>query len=100
MLTRWVELGVTVIDFAGAVIVLVYCVLGIGVVLRERDPAKARRLVAMGAISGLTFKLAATLLHTLVVTSWSQVGMLAIVVVLKTVLKWTFARERERLPES
>ncbi|MOA70375.1 hypothetical protein D3C78_1992050 [compost metagenome] len=53
----------------------------------------------MGAISGLTFKLAATLLHTLVVTSWSQVGMLAFVVGLKTVLKWTFVRERGRLPE-
>lgn len=99
MLARWVDLGVAVIDFAGAVIVMVYCVVAIGVVLRERDPAKARHLVAMGAISGLTFKLAATLLHTLVVTSWSQVGMLAFVVGLKTVLKWTFARERGRLPE-
>lgn len=97
--TRLIGVGVTLIDFGGAVIVTIYCVLGLWVVLRERDPAKARYLVATGALSGLTFKLAATLLQTLVVASWSQVGMLAFVVGLKTVLKWTFVRERGRLPE-
>lgn len=86
------------IEFGGALIVTVYCGLAGIRVLRERQPEGARAMVAMGAIMGLNFKLAATLLKTLIVLSGSQVAMLALVLALRTVLKWTFARERGRLP--
>lgn len=89
---------IALIEFGGALIVAVYCALAAIRLLRERQPAGARHLVAMGAIMGLNFKLAATLLKTLVVTSGNQVAMLAFVLALRTVLKRTFARERGRLP--
>mgnify|MGYP001407051832 CR=1 FL=1 len=86
------------IEFGGAVIVTVYCCLAGMRALRERQPEVARALVAEGALMGLNFKLAAALLKTLMVVSWTQVGMLAFVLALRTLLKWTFARERGRLP--
>lgn len=86
------------IEFGGALIVTVYCGLAGIRVLREREPVRARNTVAMGAIMGLNFKLAATLLKTLIAVSGNQVAMLAFVLALRTVLKWTFARERGRLP--
>jgi len=86
------------IEFGGAVIVVAYCALAGWTVLCERTPTKARRLVATGCLMGLNFKLAATLLKTVLVVSGSQVGMLAFVIGLRTVLKWTFVRERGGLP--
>ncbi len=98
MAGEWLRGVSGLVEFGGALIVGGYCARAGWAVLRERQPTTARRLVTTGALMGLSVKLAATLLKTLYVASWSQVGMLAFVIVLKTVLEWTFARERERLP--
>jgi len=95
---RLVQSGITLIEFGGALMVVVFCAVAVWSVLREHEPVKARHWVALGALMGLNFKLAATVLKTLYVVSWSQVGMLAFVIGLRTVLKWTFVRERRRLP--
>ena len=89
---------IALIEFGGALIVAAYCALAAWSVLRERTPGNARRLVATGSLMGLNFKLAATLLKTVFVVRGSQIGMLAFVIGLRTVLKWTFVRERGRLP--
>lgn len=93
------------IEFVGALILAVYCARAAGAAWGargattwEHGPRRARQLIATGAIMSLNFKLAATLLKTLVVMSWSQVGMLAFVIALRTILKWTFAREQRPLP--
>lgn len=93
-------LAIALIEFGGALIVAAYCTVAATVLLRERQPSHARQLVATGALMGLNFKLAATLLKTLFVTSWSQVGLLAFVLVLRTALKWAFAREHGGPPEA
>ncbi len=86
------------IEFGGVLIVTIYCLMGCGQALRERQPARARQLVAAGALMGLNFMLAATVLKTLVASSWYQIGMLVLVFTVRTLLKWSLARELGRLP--
>ncbi|MNX54361.1 hypothetical protein D3C86_850870 [compost metagenome] len=95
---RLVQEGIALIEFGGALMVVAFCTVAVWSVLWEHEPVRARHWVALGAIMGLNFKLAATLLKTLYLVSWSQVGMLAFVIGLRTVLKWTFVRERGGLP--
>lgn len=86
------------IELAGALIVALSLVRAIGI-LRREGPGTARRSVAEGAILGLSFKLAATVLKTLVAATPERVGMLAAILALRIVLKWTFSRERRRPEE-
>jgi uncharacterized membrane protein len=60
---------------------------------RKRDRRRARQLIAEGALGGLSFILCATLLKTLLLTSWNQIGLFASVLVLRTSLKRIFIAE-------
>lgn len=105
MAERILGLLVMGIEFGGALILAAYCVRAAGAAWSargattwEHGPLRARQLIATGAIMSLNFKLAATLLKTLFVMSWNQLGILAFVIALRTILKWTFAREQGALP--
>jgi uncharacterized membrane protein len=75
------------IEFVGA-LVIAFAV--IQAFRHLRDPQQARLLVADGAIMGLSFKVAATLLKTIGLRSWNQIAMFAAILALRTVIKAEF----------
>lgn len=89
--------GVLVINLIGAVLIVGYVLAAVVALVRGRSVADARLIVAEGAVFGLSFKLAGTLLKTLELHTWEQTLLLGTVLVLRTVLKRLFTWEKQRL---
>ena len=85
------------IEMLGALIIVGYVAAALFTLLRTRDLEQARLLVADGAITGLSFKLAGTLLKTISLTTWSQVGLFIAIFILRTALKRVFTWEAARI---
>ena len=92
--------GVLVIDLIGAVLIVGYVLAALIALVRGRSVADARLLVAEGAVFGLSFNLAGTLLKTLELHTWEQILLFGTVLTLRTVLKRLFAWEKQRLQAS
>lgn len=90
-------IGVAVIEFIGALFIVAYVIAAIISLFRSGDLMQARLLVADGAIIGLSFKLAGTLLKTIELQTWEQIFMFVAIFILRTVLKRIFNWERTRL---
>ena len=90
-------LWASIIEFIGALIIAAHIVAAIISLLRTGNIAQARLIVADGAITGLSFKLAGTLLKTIELHTLEQILMFAAIFVLRTVLKRLFTWERERI---
>lgn len=69
-------------------------------VLMKKQRETARLIIAEGAVNGLSFKLGAALLKTLYLHSWSQIGMLVVIVSLRMVLKQLFTWEQRKVQRS
>lgn len=89
--------GATLVEFIGALWVVGFCLAALWILGRTRDLRPARLLVAEGAVAGLSFKLAATLLTALAAPSWDHLGRLAVMVALRTLLKRFFTWEQGQL---
>lgn len=79
-----------VIEFFGSLLIAGYLLVAIAALIRAVSLDEARRLVARGAIAGLDFKMAATLLKTLSLAGWSGIGMFVSILALRVILKKTF----------
>jgi uncharacterized membrane protein len=86
-----------VIEFIGALILVGYVVAALVSLFRTRNIVQARLLVAEGAIMGLSFKLAGTLLRTIELHTWEQILLFVAIFALRTVLKRLFTWEQSRL---
>ena len=64
---------------------------------RGADLRRMRLTLADGILLALNFQVAATLLRTAELTTWNQIGLLAAVFTLRTLLKRALTREREHL---
>lgn len=96
----WNEVGsvrtfAALIETVAGVVLVGYCAVGLGSVVVRRSPEKAKALVADGALTALSFIVCATLLKTLALTSWKQIGLFACVLSLRTVMKKVFAAEAQ-----
>jgi uncharacterized membrane protein len=91
--TLWASL----IEFAGALLIVGYILVALVTLIRSGDIVKARLLVADGAVTGLSFKLAGTLLKTIELQTWQQILMFVAIFALRTILKRVFTWERTRL---
>lgn len=94
----WNELGnvrtfAALIETAAGFVLAGYCTVAFCSVVRRRTTEKARGLVADGALTALSFIVCATLLKTLLLTSWQQIGLFACVLSLRTAMKKVFAAE-------
>jgi uncharacterized membrane protein len=92
--------GSELIEFVGALLVVGYVASAVYWLIRRPGTEgllQARLLVAQGAITGLDFKLAATLLHTLGLHAWRQIGVFAVIFLLRTILKRLFTWEKAQL---
>jgi uncharacterized membrane protein len=90
-------LWASIIEFIGALLIIGYILAALYALLRGRRIISAQQLVADGALAGLNFKLAGTLLKAIVVHSWQQILMFAAIFALRTILKRLFMWEKGRL---
>ncbi len=98
MLGPWAEWSdvrtwALLIEAAGAILIGAYTTAGFAVLFYTRDQHRVRDLVAEGSLNALAFLLCATLLKTLILRSWKEIGMFAGVFLLRTVLKRVFQAE-------
>ena len=84
-----------IIEFVGALIITVAALRSVIALIRHDSVHNAKAQMASGAISGLDFKLAATLLKALSLVSWENIGMFASIYAIRLVLKQAFNIERK-----
>lgn len=82
------------IEFAGALIIAAYAIRAGYSLLRGASVDYARLIVADGALAGLNFKVAATLLKTLDLQSWQQISMFVAIFALRLILKRVFQADK------
>jgi uncharacterized membrane protein len=90
-------LWASIIEFIGALLIIGYMFAALVVLVRTRNVIAARLLAADGALAGLNFKLAGTLLKTVALHTWQQILMFVAILALRQVLGHIFTWERERL---
>jgi hypothetical protein len=78
------------IEFIGAIIISIAAVMAIFVLLKSKSIEESKICIATGAITGLDFKLAATLLKMLSLIEWQQIGMFAATYAIRFILKNVF----------
>lgn len=91
--------GVLCIDLIAALLIVAYVVAASVNLIRGGSVTNARLIVAEGAILGLSFKLAATLLKTLELHSWNQIMMFGAILALRTILKQLFVWEKHQVQQ-
>jgi uncharacterized membrane protein len=75
------------IEFGGALVIAKYVAQAGWSALLQRSPHAAAQIATRGLVAGLNFKLAATLLKTLELTSWNQIGMFVTIFALRLLVK-------------
>lgn len=98
MLALWAEASgiravALFIEAVGGLLIAAYCAAAFAILVLRRDRLRARQLVGEGGLNALSFMVCATLLKTLFLTSWYQIGIFASVLLLRTILKKVFAAE-------
>lgn len=88
------------IEAAGSALLLGYVGAALLALARQRGLERCRLLLADGAVFSLGFKTAASLLKTLELNTWRQIGAFVAVLTLRTVLKRAFAAEKASLARS
>lgn len=88
----WIDIG-TIIEFIGTLIIVIHLIHAIYILIYQSSILHARLLIAKGAIAGLDFKLAATLLKVLALLQWQQIGMFTAIYAIRFIVKKAFARE-------
>jgi uncharacterized membrane protein len=85
-----------IIELLGGLLIAVYVTGALGMLVwyRATGIERARQLIATGAIAALDFKVAATLLKTIELHTWSQVGIFVVILALRVLLKQVFMAER------
>ena len=86
-----------VIEMIGALVIFGFVLAAAISILRRRPIVSARLLVADGVILGLSFKLSATLLRTIELRTWKQLGLFAAILAIRLFIKRLFLWERSRL---
>lgn len=89
--------GVVLIDLVGGLMVVGYVIAALLALMRAGEVGQARLLVAEGAVLGLSFKTAGTLLKTLEIHTWEQILMFGAVLTLRVALKQLFEWEKVRV---
>jgi uncharacterized membrane protein len=91
------SLWAATIEFIGALLIVFYMLRALVTLVRTRNVPLARLIVAEGAITGLSFKLAGTLLKTIELHTWEQILIFVIIFALRTLLKRLFTWEQAQL---
>ncbi len=94
-----VDIWASLIEMGGSVVIVAYCLAALLTLLRSRAVGivSARLLIAQGVLTGLSFKLAGTLLKTLLLVSWRQILIFTAIFALRILLKRLFVWEQTHL---
>jgi len=94
-----VAIWASLIEMGGSLIIVAYCLAALLMLLRSRAVGivSARLLIAQGVLTGLNFKLAGTLLKTLLLVSGRQILIFTAIFALRTLLKRLFIWEQTHL---
>ena len=91
-------LAIGLIEFGGALVIVAHALAALVLLaLCRRTIEEARLILVEGALSGLGFKLSATLLKTIVLQTPRQIAAFAAVLALRTFIKVVLNRDRRRL---
>ncbi|ABF45496.1 hypothetical protein Dgeo_1199 [Deinococcus geothermalis DSM 11300] len=85
------------VELVTNVVIFGYVAAAMLVLIRGGGLLHARLQVAEGLLLALNLKVAATLLRTLEITTWNQIGLFVAVFVLRTLLKRVVNHERRAL---
>ena len=93
-----VRLCILLIELAGIVVIVISMVRGfIGFVRKDEH---TRINLAQGIMLGLEFKIASEVLHSVIVTTWNELGTLAAIILLRSLLTlllhWEIGEEEKR----
>lgn len=90
--------AIAAIELAGALLIVAYCASAAVEFLRTRDPGgPGRLLIIEGALWGLNLKTAGSLLKTIELQTWAQIGAFAAILTLRTVIKRVMMWEQGRI---
>lgn len=92
-LSVWIAL----IDFIGSLFIIGYVVAATVALVRRQSIVRVRLLIADGVLWGLNFKVAATLLKTMTLTTWQTLAFFVVIFALRTLLKRAFTWERAQI---
>lgn len=93
----WMAMGGMVIEMIAALVIVFHACWALLTIARRYEADRPRLIVANGVLAALGFSVAGTLLKALALQSWSQIGMFAFTLTLRTLLKQVFQREREQI---
>ena len=86
------------IEFAGGLVIGFGCVRALVSLIwnftKPGMPHRSQLILADAVLAGLGFKVAATLLKTIELRSWAEIGAFAAVLAMRTLLKAVLQRER------
>lgn len=85
------------IEAAGSALLLAYVLAALARLLGRNGVVRAQLLLAEGAVLSLGFKTGATLLRTIDLGTWHQIGLFLATLALRTLLKRAFAAERKAI---
>ncbi|HSF19821.1 MAG TPA: DUF1622 domain-containing protein [Vicinamibacteria bacterium] len=89
--------GALVLQVVAGQLLVAYLIVAIVGLALKRDLDHARRVVCEGILAALGFMVPATVLRTLVVRNWEEIGALAALLGLRIVLKKFFVWDRSQL---
>ncbi len=91
------EVLTALIELAGSLIIVGYCFAALVRLLQTHDPVPVRLLVIEGALWGLSLKTAVSLLKTIEIQNWNQIGAFAAILALRTMVKRVMTWEERHL---
>jgi hypothetical protein len=94
---RMIASAAAIVEFGGTLVVGGYAAVALlGLVAGRASIEETKRLVAQGALSGLSWKLSATLLKTIELQSLDQIAAAFAILGLRHLIKFALAAERKR----
>lgn len=92
------DLWILIIELIGSLMIVRYVILALLLLLRgSRNIEHAQYIVAEGALMGLNFKVAGTLLKTIQLQTWNQIFVFTTILMLRTLLKRLFTWEMKQI---
>ena len=96
-----VRILILLIEFAGIVVIVISMIRGFIGFMQKSD--KTRIELAQGIMLGLEFKIGSEVLRSVIVTNWEELGRLAAIIVLRSLLTlllhWEIGEEEKREKE-
>lgn len=89
--------AIDVIELVGALLIVGYCVAAAVSLVRTGVPETARLLIIQGSLWGLSLKTAASLLKTIELQTWAQIGAFASIFALRTLIRSVMTWEEQRI---